>query len=44
MDLIHVQNATITNQHIMEYLIGLFLALGISIGATAIGFDRERSF
>lgn len=28
----------------MEYLIGLFLALGISIGATAIGFDRERSF
>jgi hypothetical protein len=28
----------------MEYLIGLFLALGISIGATLIGFDRERSF
>jgi len=28
----------------MEYLIGIFLALGISIGATAIGFDRERSF
>lgn len=28
----------------MEYLIGLSLALGISIGATAIGFDRERSF
>jgi hypothetical protein len=28
----------------MEYLIGLFLALGISIGATVIGFDRERSF
>jgi len=28
----------------MEYLIGFFLALGISIGATAIGFDRERSF
>ena len=28
----------------MEYLIGGVLALGISIGATAIGFDRERSF
>jgi hypothetical protein len=28
----------------MEYLIGLFLGLGISMGATAIGFDRERSF
>ena len=28
----------------MEYLIGIFLALGISMGATAIGFDRERSF
>ena len=28
----------------MEYLIGLFLALGISIGATLVGFDRERSF
>lgn len=28
----------------MEYLIGLFLALGISIGATVVGFDRERSF
>jgi hypothetical protein len=28
----------------MEYLIGLVLALGVSIGATAIGFDRERSF
>ena len=28
----------------MEYLIGVVLALGISIGATAIGFDRERSF
>ena len=28
----------------MEYLIGFVLALGISIGATAIGFDRERSF
>lgn len=28
----------------MEYLIGFTLALGISIGATAIGFDRERSF
>jgi len=30
--------------HNMEYFIGFFLALGISIGATAIGFDRERSF
>lgn len=28
----------------MEYLIGIFLALGISVGATVIGFDRERSF
>src|SRR3954466_14491737 len=28
----------------MEYLIGLFLALGISVGASVIGFDRERSF
>ena len=28
----------------MEYLIGIVLALGISIGATAIGFDRDRSF
>jgi hypothetical protein len=28
----------------MEYLVGLFLALSISLGATAIGFDRERSF
>jgi hypothetical protein len=28
----------------MEYLIGIFLALGISLGATAVGFDRERSF
>src|SRR5689334_19580403 len=28
----------------MEYLIGVFLAFGISIGATAIGFDREKSF
>jgi len=28
----------------VEYLIGGVLALGISIGATAIGFDRERSF
>jgi hypothetical protein len=28
----------------MEYLIGVILALSISIGATAIGFDRERSF
>jgi hypothetical protein len=28
----------------VEYLIGFVLALGISIGATVIGFDRERSF
>ncbi len=28
----------------MEYLIGFALALGVSLGATAIGFDRERSF
>lgn len=28
----------------MEYLIGVFLALGVAIGASAIGFDRERSF
>ena len=28
----------------MEYLIGVVLALGISVGATVIGFDRERSF
>lgn len=28
----------------MEYLIGFFLALSVSIVATAIGFDRERSF
>jgi hypothetical protein len=28
----------------VEYLIGFVLALGISLGATAIGFDRERSF
>jgi hypothetical protein len=28
----------------MEYVIGLVLALGISAGATAVGFDRERSF
>lgn len=28
----------------MEYLIGVFLALSISIGATVIGFDRDRSF
>jgi hypothetical protein len=28
----------------MEYLIGIVLALGISLGATAVGFDRERSF
>lgn len=28
----------------MEYWIGIFLALGISMGATVVGFDRERSF
>ena len=28
----------------MEYLTGVLLALGISTGATAIGFDRERAF
>ena len=28
----------------MEYLIGVVLALAISIGATAIGLDRERAF
>jgi hypothetical protein len=28
----------------MEFLIGISLALGVSIGATAIGFDQERSF
>jgi hypothetical protein len=28
----------------VEYLIGVVLALGIAVGATAIGFDRERSF
>jgi hypothetical protein len=28
----------------VEYLIGAVLALGISVGATGIGFDRERSF
>jgi hypothetical protein len=28
----------------MEYLIGVVLALAISIGASAIGMDRERSF
>jgi hypothetical protein len=28
----------------VEYLIGGILALGISIRATAVGFDRERSF
>ena len=28
----------------MEYLVGVVLALAISIGASAIGMDRERSF
>jgi hypothetical protein len=28
----------------MEYIVGVVLALAISIGASAIGMDRERSF
>ena len=28
----------------MEYLVGVVVALAISIGASAIGMDRERSF
>src|SRR5438270_618020 len=28
----------------MEYLVGVVLALAISMGASAIGMDRERSF
>jgi hypothetical protein len=28
----------------MEYLVGVVLALIISIGATLVGFDRERAF
>ena len=28
----------------MEYLVGTLLALSISLGASAIGMDRERSF
>lgn len=28
----------------MEYWVGISLALAISIGATTVGFDRERSF
>ena len=40
----HLNTETGTKGQTMEYLIGIFLALGISVGATAIGFDRERSF
>ena len=28
----------------MEYLVGLFLALAVSVSATLIGFDRDRAF
>ena len=28
----------------MEYLVGISLALAVSIGATLVGFDREHSF
>jgi hypothetical protein len=28
----------------MEYLIGLFLALAVSVSATLIGFDKDRAF
>ena len=28
----------------MEYLIGIVLAVGIGLGASVVGFDRERSF
>src|SRR4051812_28331515 len=37
-------NTAVAAKGAMEYLIGLFLALGISVGATIVGFDRERSF
>lgn len=28
----------------MEYIVGLVLGLGIPLGATLIGFDRDRAF
>lgn len=28
----------------MEYLVGLFLALAVSVSATLVGFDRDRAF
>ena len=28
----------------MEYVVGIVLALAISIGASAIGMDRDRCF
>ena len=28
----------------MPYLVGIVLALTISVGATVIGFDRDRAF
>jgi hypothetical protein len=28
----------------MEYLVGVLLALGIGLGATLVGLDRERAF
>jgi hypothetical protein len=28
----------------MEYLVGLFLALAVSVFATLVGFDRDRAF
>jgi hypothetical protein len=28
----------------MEYVIGVVLALAVTVGATAVGFDRERVF
>jgi hypothetical protein len=36
--------ASKANGFSVEYLIGVVLALGVSMGASAIGFDRERSF
>jgi hypothetical protein len=28
----------------MEYLVGVFLALAVSVSATFVGFDRDRAF
>ena len=28
----------------MEYLVGIFLALAVSLASTAIGFDKDRAF